>query len=235
LSTPNASGIGTAAQTGTPNGARRTVGAAVAAQRTMLIDRFLRFREASILLVSIGLVLYFNSASDAFMTEDNWVTITHYVAPVAIIAAGQVLLLISGEIDLSVGHMYALAPFLMHYATFYYGVHPLAAIVLALAAGAVVGLINGLVTVRLHIPSFVTTLGMLFLLNGVTLIISDAHPVPIPEPAQQYAWWLGAAPWAEIIWALAIVAVSRWCSAAPGGGCTPWPPAATCTAPARPA
>ena len=44
------------------------------------------------------------------------------MAPVAILATGQVLLLISGEIDLSVGHMYALAPFLMHYAISFYGV-----------------------------------------------------------------------------------------------------------------
>jgi simple sugar transport system permease protein len=168
--------------------------------------RLLRFREASILLVALGLAVYFNAASPAFATEGNIITISHYVAPVAILATGQVLLLISGEIDLSVGHMYALAPFLMHYAISFYGVPVLLAIALALGAGAVVGLVNGLVTVRLHVPSFVTTLGMLFLLNGITLVTSHAYPVPIPEPARGVAWWLGAAPWAEIIWALAIVA-----------------------------
>ncbi|GAA1028149.1 hypothetical protein GCM10009557_12180 [Virgisporangium ochraceum] len=157
-------------------------------------QRLLRFREASILLVAIGLAVYFNAASPAFATEGNLVTISHYVAPVAILATGQVLLLISGEIDLSVGHMYALAPFLMHYAISFHGVPVLLAIVLAVAAGAVVGLVNGLVTVRLHVPSFVTTLGMLFLLNGITLVTSHAYPVPIPEAARGVAWWLGAAP-----------------------------------------
>jgi simple sugar transport system permease protein len=124
---------------------------------------------------------------------------------VAILATGQVLLLISGEIDLSVGHMYALAPFLMHYAITFYGVPVPLAIALAIAAGAVVGLVNGLVTVRLHVPSFVTTLGMLFLLNGVTLVTSHAYPVPIPDAARGVSSWVGAAPWAEIVWALAIV------------------------------
>lgn len=171
------------------------------------IELFLRFREASILLVTVGLAAYFMAASPAFATEGNLITISHYVAPVAILATGQVLLLISGEIDLSVGHIYALAPFLTHYAITFYNVPVLLAIGLALAAGAVVGLVNGLVTVLLHVPSFVTTLGMLFLLNGITLITSHAYPVPIPEEARGVAGWLGAAPWAEMIWALTIVAV----------------------------
>ena len=181
-------------------------GAALAVSRNAL-SYFLRFREASILIVAIALSVYFATASPAFATEDNLITISHYVAPVAIIATGQVLLLISGEIDLSVGHMYALAPFLMHYCISFYGIPVIPAILLALAAGALVGLTNGLVTVRLHVPSFVTTLGMLFLLNGVTLVTSHAYPVPIPDDARGVQKWLGGAPWAEMIWALAIVLV----------------------------
>ena len=178
-----------------------------AAPRRNVFELFLRFREASILLVTVGLAVYFTTAAPAFATEGNLITISHYVAPVAILATGQVLLLISGEIDLSVGHIYALAPFLMHYAITFYGVPVLPAIALALAAGALVGLVNGLVTVLLHVPSFVTTLGMLFLLNGITLITSHAYPVPIPEESRGVASWLGQAPWAEMIWALAIVVV----------------------------
>jgi simple sugar transport system permease protein len=170
-------------------------------------EQFLRVREASILLVTIALVAYFQTANSVFLSEGNLVTISHYVAPVAIIAAGQVLLLVSGEIDLSVGNVYALAPFLMHFLVDYYRVPVLPAIVLAIAAGALIGLVNGLVTVRLHVPSFVTTLGMLFALNGITLITSHAYPAPIPESARGVAGWLGAAPWAEIIWALAVVVV----------------------------
>ena len=181
-------------------------GAVLAAPRTLL-SFFVRFREASILVVTVGLVVYFSTATSAFMTEGNLITVSHYVAPVAILATGQVLLLISGEIDLSVGHMYALAPFLMHYLISFYGVPVILAIVLALGAGAVVGLINGLVTVRLHVPSFVTTLGMLFLLSGVTLITSHAYPVGIPEAARGVQKWLGGAEWSEMIWAVAIVVI----------------------------
>jgi simple sugar transport system permease protein len=171
------------------------------------IEQLLHVREASILVVALGLVLYFQTASPYFLTEGNLVTISHYVAPVAIIATGQVLLLVSGEIDLSVGHVYALSPFLMHYAVDFYAVPVLPAIVFSVAVGALIGLVNGLITVLLHVPSFVTTLGMLFLLNGITLTTSNGYPVAIPEPARGIAGWLGAAPWAEIIWALAVVAV----------------------------
>ena len=168
-------------------------------------EEFLRFREASILLVTIGLVVYFQASTPVFLTEGNIITVSHYVAPVAIIAAGQVLLLVSGEIDLSVGHVYALAPFIMLNGV-NAGLPVLPSIVLALLVGSVIGLVNGLVTVVLRVPSFVTTLGMLFLLNGITLVTSHAYPSPIPEAARGVAGWLGNAPWAEISWAIAIVA-----------------------------
>jgi simple sugar transport system permease protein len=168
---------------------------------------FLRFREASIVLVTIALVIYFQSATEVFLSTGNLATISHYVAPVAIIAAGQVLLLVSGEIDLSVGHVYALAPFLMYFGVESYGIPVLPAIGIALLVAAGIGLVNGVITALLGVPSFVTTLGMLFLLNGVTLVTSEAFPRSIPEATESVSYWLGGAEWSELIWALAIVAV----------------------------
>ena len=168
---------------------------------------FLRIREASIVLVTIALVLYFQSATSVFLTLGNLATIPHYVAPVAIIAAGQVLLLVSGEIDLSVGHVYALAPFLMYFGIESYGIPVLLAIGLALVVAAGIGLVNGVITVLLGVPSFVTTLGMLFLINGITLVISSSYPRSVPEEAASISYWLGGAEWSELVWALAIVAL----------------------------
>lgn len=168
---------------------------------------FLRIREASIVLVTIALVIYFQSATSVFLTPGNLATVSHYVAPVAIIAAGQVLLLVSGEIDLSVGHVYALAPFLMYFGVESYGLPVLAAIGIALLVAACIGLVNGVITVLLGVPSFVTTLGMLFLINGITLVTSSSYPRPVPEEAASISYWLGGAEWSELIWALAIIAV----------------------------
>jgi simple sugar transport system permease protein len=170
-------------------------------------DQFLRRREASILLVAIGLMVYFQAVRSVFLSHDNLVTVSQYLAPVAIIAVGEVLLLVCGEIDLSVGNVYTLAPFLMHYAVDYYHVPPVLAIIIVLLVASCIGLINGLVTVMLRVPSFVTTLGMLFAISGITLITSHAFPVAIPPSAEGIGRWLGAAPWSELAWALLIVAV----------------------------
>jgi simple sugar transport system permease protein len=169
-------------------------------------EEFLLRREASVLIVAIALGLYFASVEEAFLTKPNLVNITQATAPTAIIAAGMVLLLVSGEIDLSVGVVAALAPFNMHYLVDYYSVNVLLAIALVLLISAAIGLLNGLITVKLKVPSFVTTLGTLYLVTGILLTTSHAYPAPIPEAAQgAIARWFGAAEWAHLIWALVIV------------------------------
>ena len=170
-------------------------------------DAFLRRREASVLLVAIGLGIYFASARSIFLTQSNLVNISQATAPVAIVAIGEVFLLVSGELDLSVGAVFALAPFLMHYAVDYYGVPPLPAILLALVIAAGIGLVNGLITWFLKVPSFVTTLGTLFVLIGIVLTPSHASPALIPPKAEgTISTWFGRGDWAEIGWALLLVA-----------------------------
>jgi simple sugar transport system permease protein len=171
-------------------------------------DAFLRRREASVFVVAIGLVVYFQASTPIFLTSDNLRNIAQATAPTAIVAVGIVFLLVSGEIDISVGMVAALAPYLMHYAIDFYNVPAIPAILLALAIAAGIGLINGLITTRLKVPSFVTTLGMFYLLYGVLLTTSNAYPVAIPEPVRgDLQTWLGAGDWASITWCLIIVAI----------------------------
>jgi simple sugar transport system permease protein len=173
-----------------------------------VLDGFLRRREASVLLVAIGLMIYFRAANPVFLTRDNIVNIAQATAPVAIIAVGIVLLLVSGEIDLSVGIVAAFAPFLFHFGVDFYGQPVLLAFFLALAISAGIGLINGLIVTQMHVASFVTTLGTFFAIQGILLITSHAYPVSIPDPAKgAFQTWLGSGPWASITWALVIVAI----------------------------
>lgn len=173
-----------------------------------LWDAFLRRREASVLVVAIGLVVYFQASSPLFLTTDNLRNIAQATAPTAIVAVGIVFLLVSGEIDISVGMVAALAPYLMHYAIDLYGVPAIPAILAALAIAAAVGLVNGLITTQLRVPSFVTTLGMFYLLYGILLTTSRAYPVPIPEPVKgTIQTWFGAGDWATLGWCLLVVAV----------------------------
>lgn len=172
------------------------------------VDAFARRREASVLVVAIGLVVYFQVSTPIFLTPDNLRNIAQATAPTAIVAVGIVFLLVSGEIDISVGMVAALAPYLMHYAIDFYGIPAVPAILLALAIAAAIGLVNGVITTRLKVPSFVTTLGMFYLLYGVLLTTSRAYPVAIPEPAKGgLQTYLGAGDWASLSWCVAIVAL----------------------------
>ncbi len=69
-----------------------------------------------------------------------------------------------------------------------------------------IGLVNGGVTLLLGVPSFVTTLGTLFLVNGLTLTISNGTPVT-PPGGETFAQIFGAWGYSEILWALLIVLV----------------------------
>jgi simple sugar transport system permease protein len=157
--------------------------------------------------VALGLVVYFRASSDVFLTHNNLVNVAQAAAPGAIVAVGIVLLLVSGEIDLSVGMVFALAPFLMHYAVDLYSVPVIPAILLALLTAAVIGLINGLIVTKLRVPSFVATLGSFYVLQGIVLTTSHAYPAEIPAAAEGHIRsWLGSGDWAELTWCLLIVA-----------------------------
>jgi simple sugar transport system permease protein len=171
-------------------------------------DAFLRRREASVLIVAIGLIVYFQLSTPIFLTTDNLRNIAQATAPTAIVAVGIVFLLVSGEIDVSVGMVAALAPYLMHYAIDFYAVPAIPAILLSLVIAAGIGLVNGLVTMKLRVPSFVTTLGTFYLLYGVLLTTSHAYPVAVPTAVKgTLQTWLGAGDWASLTWCLIIVAV----------------------------
>ena len=166
----------------------------------------MRVKELSILLVTIAAAIYFTVTGGAFNSVDNYQTIAQYVAPWAIIAAGQVMLLICGEIDLSAGNVYAFSAWIFYFANTDWGFPIWLAVIAGLVAGSLVGLTNGLITVVVGVPSFITTLGMIFLLNGLTLIISGAFPVETPG-GHTFFRFFGGSPYSTLYWALGVIAV----------------------------
>lgn len=168
-------------------------------------SRLFALREASILVVAILLFSYFAISNENFLSGPNLQTLSQFIAPAAIIACGEIMLLICGEIDLSVGQVFALAPFIMAFSV-KAGLGLFLGIVFALIVSALVGLVNGAITVLLRVPSFVTTLGMLFLINGFTLTISRGYPVNTPGGAT-IANIFGAAGYNEFLWALLVVVI----------------------------
>jgi len=197
-----------------------------------LVKRFLTLREGSIIVVTILLGAYFAASNGTFFTTANFKTLLPYFAPFAILGAGEVFLMINGEIDLSIGGVYLFAPFLFYQLN--NGGFPLVpSLIVAIIACMLVGVANGVLTAVLGVTSFVTTLGMLFSLEGLTLIISHAAPVLTPgaqisshtvnvahivnghkiflpqtvNHIGTFAEIFGGGTYSELIWALVVVAI----------------------------
>lgn len=145
-----------------------------------------------------------------FLADANLKLLLRAVPNFGIIAIGVGLLLIAGEYDLSVGAVYVVTPFAMASA-YSHGVPLPLAIGLALALAVVIGLANGFITLGFGIPSFITTLGMLFIVRtSAPFIVGYARSVGFQPPASfkdAVVGSLGPIP-AQFVWFIALAAVA---------------------------
>jgi ribose/xylose/arabinose/galactoside ABC-type transport system permease subunit len=152
--------------------------------------RRLRQRQSSLstLIPLVLLWIALTIASPHFLTFDNAVNVLLNAAPLALIAGGMTLTLIAAEIDLSVGSVVALVGSLAALLSVNYGAPWPLVLLGALAAGGVVGMVNGWFTTRLGMPSFVATLAMLGIARGVALLVTQGQPIyGLPDAIA----WLG--------------------------------------------
>jgi simple sugar transport system permease protein len=172
--------------------------------------RFLTLREGSIVVVTVIAVIYFGTSVSRFMTLDSFKTLLPYFAPYAIIAFGEVFVMINGEIDLSIGAVWLFIPFVF-YKISQAGIPLIPSLILALLVAVAIGTINGIFIAYIGISSFVATLGSLFILNGLTLVISHATQVTTPGASigkvHTFAQVFGAGTYSELFWAIGIVIV----------------------------
>lgn len=132
--------------------------------------------ELAGLLLLLALVIVFQIRSDGvFLTSNNMRGILGLLPETALVAVGVTLLMICGEFDLSVGSVFALMPMTM--AVLVADGWPFwPAMAVGLLACAAIGFVNGIITIRYDIPSFITTLGMLFMARSLTVVISGGFP-----------------------------------------------------------
>jgi simple sugar transport system permease protein len=170
------------------------------------ISRFLLNKpESTIAIATLLLAGYFTLTNDVFLSTANLRIVSQYLIATAILATGQAMLLISREIDLSMGNVYFMTPFLVHFAMVAGLPLPVAVLVGVLGAG-VVGALNGLITIGAGIPSFIVTLAMGFIVHGFTLNISDAFPKRAPSTGIA-AEIFGGADFSGLAWVILIVAI----------------------------
>jgi simple sugar transport system permease protein len=171
---------------------------------------FLYQRELTPIVITIGLFVYFTiKAGSTFTGTLSLSSAAGYAGPIGAIAVGEVLLLVLAEIDLSAGQVFLFCPWMMYW-MHNDGLPLVIAILIALLSVCLVGAINGLITVRLNVPSFVTTLAMNFILYGVVLVAShdqQGSPIPLSGGTSFISQAMGAWKWAEILWVVAITIV----------------------------
>ncbi len=191
--------------TGAPPAGRGRNGAGSILRRAGTM--FLKQREASVFAIALVLFIYFTATTPAFFSHGSFVNIAQYMAPYVIIGIGLVLLMVCLEIDLSVGFVWTLSPYVMRFfvdsgiPTF------LAIVITVLILGVVIGGINGIATTVFGVPSLIATLATGYIIFGYTLTISAAQQVNVPQESLGLGRWFGAEAWSELIWASVLVLI----------------------------
>ncbi|MBZ9674669.1 ABC transporter permease [Mesorhizobium sp. ES1-1] len=138
--------------------------------------------EVGVLAAMALLVGFFWLMEPAFLSERNVRAILNVVSFVGIIAIGQTILLVAGEFDLSVGSVAGLSAVVAAKLMTAAALPVTVGILGGIGVGALIGLLNGLIVVRLGIPAFIQTLGMLFIGQGLIQVVTGGYPVyPLPD------------------------------------------------------
>lgn len=178
----------------------------------MSFSRLLQSRpETSALVMLIAMMVVFTFLSPAFFTYNNFQIVLQPIPEIALIAIGVTILMISGEFDLSVGSVFALSPMIM-VLTMDAGAPLVLSMVLGLLAAAAVGLVNAAITLRIGLPSFIATLGMLFMVRSLAIVISGGFPPAFPRDLD-LGWIVGRVDLlrVSIFWLLGIgILLSAW-------------------------
>jgi ribose transport system permease protein len=135
-----------------------------------------RRRESAILVALFVLITAIGAAERNFLSGSNLYLVSRQISFVAIVALGELFVILHGGIDLSVGSIMALAGMVAGYAM-KIGIPPVLAVALGIAAGLVMGAINGALISFVRIAPFIVTLGMLSFASGVVLGLTKGWPI----------------------------------------------------------
>ena len=181
-----------------------------------------RLRELGIVIALGVSIIFFAIRAPNFLTVSNWQDIAKDVAIVVVVAVGETMVVLTRNIDLSVGSMVGLSAYLS--ADFFAGHNGAPLVVIALVAvgiGSVLGLVNGLIVVVGRVPSIIATLATLAIYRGLSFEITAGDQVSafqLPDAflnlASRKPLGLPMLAWFAVVVAVAGSAVLRW---TPGG------------------
>ena len=146
-------------------------------------------RQYTMVVALAALIIIFNIASGGKMiTSSNFQNLISGIAYVLVLALGMLMVIVIGQIDLSVGSVAGFASMVMAITARQFNLPWYVAILVALAIGMIAGAWQGFFLSRLGIPGFITTLGGMMIFRGGVIWISNSISVPVPSELK----WFGA-------------------------------------------
>ena len=146
-------------------------------------------RQYTMVVALAALIIIFNIASGGKMvTSSNFQNLISGNAYVLVLALGMLMVIVIGQIDLSVGSVAGFASMVMAITARQFNLPWYIAILIALVIGMIAGAWQGFFLSRLGIPGFITTLGGMMIFRGGVIWISNSISVPVPSELK----WFGA-------------------------------------------
>lgn len=150
------------------------------------VSNVLRIRELGVALAFVITIVFFSLRSDDFLTPSNWREIASSAAIVAVVAVGETTVILTRNIDLSIGSTVALSAYVSAtLAAADKSLPPVVVFASAVVVGAVCGLVNGVAVTVLRVPAIVATLATLAIFRGVLIQLSGGVAVnsyQLPQP-----------------------------------------------------
>lgn len=170
-------------------------------------------RQNALLLVFITLTVVFALSSPHFATTNNILLILMRTAPLAVVVAGQTLVVISGGIDFSVGSVAGLtsivaAKLMLEKSDI--TLPPYLAITAALLVATLIGWVHGWLITRRELSPFIVTFGSLSLIKGMALVYSNAASISVPHSQFSWMWRVGHSPRPVPIALMIFVFIALW-------------------------
>jgi simple sugar transport system permease protein len=182
-------------------------------QRRSLVETLLKVRELAPGLGLLGVVLFFTLQTPNFWSPQTMTAISTVASTIGIVAIGVTMLMICGEFDLSVGQNFAFTPIVWAILFVTNEINEWLALAIALGFAASVGITNGFVTTVFGIPSFITTLGMFFVLQGLNNLLISGHQLIMFEPSMAMSLLgdrIGGTPFYMPLMWMFVIAFAFW-------------------------
>jgi rhamnose transport system permease protein len=177
-----------------------------------------RLRELGIVIALVGVVIFFGARATNFLTGSNWQDIAQNVSIVAVVAVGETMVVLTRNIDLSVGSIVGLCGYLVAATLAHHPSIPVEVVALiSIAIGLGLGIVNGLLVAVARIPAIIATLATLAIFRGIDAEITGGKNITAYQLPDRFLRLAGSTPfgfpalaWIAVGVALLGAATLRW-------------------------